>query len=160
MDTPREPLQREFSTTPERSKTMSAIRAKDTKPEISLRKALWSMGVRNYRKYPKLPGKPDLIFPKHKIVVFVDGCFWHGCPKHFRTPKSNKNYWDQKIVRNTERDREVSAKLKEMGYKVIRVWEHDVCPDPDAAVKIITRSLQRRAKTSKINSEETRPRKK
>lgn len=118
---------------------MSRIRSKETKPELTLRKALWKQGVRGYRKYPLLPGKPDLLFPRVKLVVFVDGCFWHGCPIHYRSPKSNTDYWLPKIARNIARDQEQVEQLRCQGYVIIRIWEHDVLPDPTRAVdEIIT----------------------
>jgi DNA mismatch endonuclease (patch repair protein) len=71
-----------------------------------------------------LPGKPDFIFPKQRLAVFVDGCFWHGCRWHCRMPKSRRNYWKPKIARNKKRDREVTRQLRRCGWKVFRVWEH------------------------------------
>lgn len=75
------------------------------------------------RGYP-LFGTPDFVFPKRRIAIFVDGCFWHGCPRHYRRPKSRQIYWDAKIERNQRRDREVTQALRAMGWKVIRIWEH------------------------------------
>ena len=72
----------------------------------------------------KLPGKPDFVFPKPRLAVFVDGCFWHGCPKHATWPKTNRAFWRKKIARNRARDREVGHALRRMGWRVIRVWEH------------------------------------
>ncbi|MQX78123.1 very short patch repair endonuclease [Sinorhizobium medicae] len=111
--------------TPEkRSLMMSGIRGKDTKPEILIRKALFARGWR-YRLHDKrLPGKPDLVFPRLRAVVFVDGCFWHGHHCHlFRLPSSRIEFWSQKIGRNRERDIEVKQKLEELGWRHLTVWE-------------------------------------
>lgn len=109
----------------ERSYNMSRIQSKGTKPEEMVRKYLFSQGFR-YRKNVKgLPGKPDIVFPKYKTVVFVNGCFWHGhkgC-KGFVPPKSNQDYWIPKIERNRNRDIEVQSELSTLGWKVIVVWE-------------------------------------
>ena len=75
------------------------------------------------RGYP-LFGAPDFVFPKERVVIFVDGCFWHGCPKHYRRPKSRQKYWDAKIQRNQQRDRKVTQTLRTKGWKVVRIWEH------------------------------------
>lgn len=109
---------------------MSRIRLKDTKPEKALRKALWASGLR-YRinGFSSLPGKPDIVFPKQKIAIFVDGCFWHGCPIHGHIPKSREEYWEPKIERNKKRDIESNAKLSEMDWHVMRVWEHSLRKD-------------------------------
>ncbi len=109
----------------QRSYNMSQIRGKNTKPEIRLRKLLWALGLR-YRLYYRLPGKPDIVFVKKKIAVFVDGCFWHGCEAHGTKPKTNKKFWNKKIQSNIDRDRKNIKRLEEMGWKVLRFWEHDI----------------------------------
>ena len=112
--------------TPEqRSRCMAAIKGKDTKPEMIVRKYLFSQGLRFRVQVRKLPGNPDIVLPKYKTVIFVNGCFWHGhegC-KYFRLPKSNVEFWKEKIERNIERDRESMRALLDLGWKVIRVWE-------------------------------------
>lgn len=107
---------------------MSRIRGKDTKPEMLLRKALWKNGLRYQLKY-KIFGKPDIIFPGNKIAVFVDGCFWHGCPDHLVKPKTNKKFWNNKIKKNIKRDKDVTARLTEEGWTVVRFWEHQITSD-------------------------------
>lgn len=108
-----------------RSEIMSRIRGKDTKPEIALRKILWRKGLRGYRKNAKgVFGRPDVCWKGRKVAVFVDSCFWHGCPTHFRQPKTNVRFWRRKIARNKERDREVSERLRGEGWLVIRLWTH------------------------------------
>lgn len=104
---------------------MAAIKGKDTKPEMIVRKYLFSRGLRFRVQVRKLPGNPDIVLPKYKTVIFVNGCFWHGhegC-KYFRLPKSNVEFWKEKIERNIERDRESMRALLDLGWKVIRVWE-------------------------------------
>ncbi len=112
--------------TPEqRSRNMAAIKGKDTKPEIIVRKYLFSRGLRFRVQVRKLPGNPDIVLPKFKTVIFVNGCFWHGhegC-KYFRLPKSNVGFWKEKIEHNVARDVRNEASLKALGWRVIRVWE-------------------------------------
>lgn len=112
--------------TPEqRSRCMAAVKGKNTKPEMIVRKYLFSQGLRFRVQVRKLPGNPDIVLPKYKTVIFVNGCFWHGhegC-KYFRLPKSNVEFWKEKIERNIERDRESMRALLDLGWKVIRVWE-------------------------------------
>ena len=112
--------------TPEqRSRNMAAIKWKDTKPEMIVRKYLFSRGLRFRVQVRKLPGNPDIVLPKYKTVIFVNGCLWHGhegC-KYFRLPKSNVEFWKEKIERNIERDRESMQALLDLRWKVIRVWE-------------------------------------
>lgn len=112
---------------------MAAIRGKDTTPELLLRRALWRRGHR-YRVHAAIPGRPDLAFIGQKLAVFVDGCFWHRCPEHYRRPPSNRGYWDTKIRRNVQRDNEVNNSLREQGWTVLRYWEHEVLDDLDRVV--------------------------
>lgn len=106
---------------------MSRIRSagnKDT--ELRLIQIFRANDITGWRRGSKLPGKPDFVFPKHKIAVFVDGCFWHGCPKHATQPKTNATFWQEKIARNKARDRKVNRLLRAKGWTVLRVWEHDL----------------------------------
>ena len=107
-----------------RSQIMSRIRAKDTSPEIKIRKGLHALGFR-YRLHDRhLPGKPDLVFPRYKSVIFVNGCFWHGHSCHlFRWPSSNEEYWKPKISRTIARDKENLRLLREYGWRVLVIWE-------------------------------------
>jgi len=109
-----------------RSEIMSAVRSKDTKIEIAFRKALWKQGFRYRKNSAKYFGKPDLVLKKYKTAIFIDSCFWHGCKKHCRIPATNKKYWTDKINRNKERDKEVNKFYKKTGWKIIRIWEHDL----------------------------------
>ena len=114
-----------------RSFIMSRIRGKDTKPEILVRSYLFSRGLRFRKNDKRYPGRPDVVLPKYKTVVFVHGCFWHlheGC-KYAKMPKSNVEYWENKLYRNRERDARNQEELKEMGWKVITVWECELKKD-------------------------------
>ena len=115
--------------TPEqRSRCMAAIKGKDTKPEMIVRRYLFSRGLRFRVQVRKLPGNPDIVLPKYKTVIFVNGCFWHGhegC-KHFRLPKSNVDFWKNKIDNNIARDIRTEAELKSLGWRVLRVWECEI----------------------------------
>lgn len=112
--------------TPEkRSELMSLIRSSGNKgTELRLIAIFRDHRITGWRRNSKLPGKPDFVFPAHRLAVFVDGCYWHGCPKHYRRPKSNRAFWDAKIARNRQRDREVNRMLKNRGWRVLRIWQH------------------------------------
>lgn len=121
-----------------RSRTMRAVRGRDTSPELALRRALWAAGERGYRLHPAdLPGRPDFIWRRLRLAVFVDGCYWHGCPTHCRRPSSNVAYWHAKIARNVERDHRADAALAETGWRVLRLWEHELKRELPAAVQRI-----------------------
>ena len=114
----------------QRHNNMAAIKDRDTKPEILVRKFLWSHGFRYRLNHPRLPGKPDIVLRKYRTCIFVNGCFWHGhegC-KYYVVPKSNTRFWLDKIKRNQERDIEVMHKLDEMGWHTIVVWECELKP--------------------------------
>lgn len=109
----------------QRHKNMAAVKSKDTKPEMVVRKYLWSRGFRYRVNNPRLPGHPDIVLRKYHTCIFVNGCFWHGhegC-KYFRMPKTNTEFWERKISRNRERDREEQKQLARMGWHCITVWE-------------------------------------
>lgn len=110
----------------QRSKIMGCIRNKDSGIEIAIRKLLYEMGYRYRKNYKKLPGKPDMVITASKLAIFVDACFWHGCPKHGKLPTSNRKFWREKIGNNKKRDRAINILLKKMGYKVLRIWEHQI----------------------------------
>jgi DNA mismatch endonuclease, patch repair protein len=112
----------------QRSHCMSRIKGRDTKPELLLRKTLWAMGLR-YRVRSRVLGRPDILFPKRRVAVFVDGCQWHCCPIHWVRPKSNSEFWDQKFENNRRRDETVNRVLKEQGWRVFRFWEHEIAAD-------------------------------
>jgi DNA mismatch endonuclease (patch repair protein) len=106
---------------------MSKVRAKNTKPEEIVRKYLFSQGFRYRKNVKKLPGSPDIVLPKYKTVIFVNGCFWHGhdCPKG-KLPETNKEKWQKKINENKKRDEKIYKLLKKVGWKVIIVWECEI----------------------------------
>lgn len=131
-------------TTEQRSHCMSSIRGKNTKPELVLRKALWAAGLQ-YRLKNRLPGRPDIIFPGMKIAIFVDGCFWHKCPEHFQAPAQNARFWADKIARNVERDQEANLQLEAEGWRVIRLWEHEVRDSPGSCVSRIRKLIKKAA---------------
>lgn len=129
----------------ERSRVMGAVPSKNTSAELILRRALGKAGVKGYRLHSaSVPGKPDVLFPTRRVAVFVDGCFWHGCPTCYREPKSHKEYWQMKVRRNRERDEQVNAKCAEAGWKVVRVWEHAVLKAPERTVAVVQRALSTR----------------
>ncbi len=123
---PRFEEQAGFVTTKQRSKIMSKIRGKNSVPELLLRRALWAKNVRFRIHRKDLPGRPDIVMEKYKLAIFVDGDFWHGYEWEKRKPKTNENFWIPKIERNMQRDRFAKLALEEMGYTVMRFWEHDV----------------------------------
>lgn len=128
-------------TSEQRRRCMSNVRNKNTGLEMKLRRALWKAGLR-YRVNFKLPGKPDIAFPKRKIAIFIDGCFWHGCPVHSTTPKTNVDFWEAKIKDNIERDRRITAQLTIDGWMVIRIWEHEIQKCLDTIVENIIKTLR------------------
>ena len=114
----------------QRHNNMAAIKGKDTKPEILVRKFLWARGFRYRLNHPRLPGKPDIVLRKYRTCILVNGCFWHGhegC-KYYVVPKSNTQFWQDKIRRNRERDHEVLHRLAEMGWHTIVIWECELKP--------------------------------
>ncbi len=121
-----------------RSEIMGTVRSKDTKMEIAFRKAIWRKGFRYSKNSSKYFGKPDIVLKKYKTVIFLDSCFWHGCKKHCRIPIARKKYWTEKIERNKQRDKEVNSYYKKVGWKIIRVWEHDIKRNPEKIIKSIS----------------------
>ena len=110
-----------------RSEVMSQIRSRGNQAtELALAKLFRRHKITGWRRNQKVFGKPDFIFPKHKLAVFVDGCFWHGCPKHGTQPKGNAAFWRKKISRNQIRDRLVTRTLRKAGWRVLRIWEHEL----------------------------------
>lgn len=126
----------------QRSYNMSQIKGKNTKPEILLRKLLGLNNVKGYRIHHELIGKPDIVFPKKKIAVFIDGCFWHKCKKCFVEPETRKKFWIEKINGNVKRDKEVNRVLRKKGWKILRFWEHQVRKSPNKIVSKIIEELK------------------
>ena len=132
-----------FKTTPERSKLMSKIRGKNTKPEIKFRKALWAHGIRYRINVAELPGKPDIVIGKIKVVIFIDGGFWHGYKWEDKKPKieANREYWINKIERNMKRDQENRKELEGLGFTVFRFWGHEVNGNLSQCINIILKAI-------------------
>jgi DNA mismatch endonuclease (patch repair protein) len=125
---------------------MAAVRAKDTKPEIAVRAGLWREGLR-YRIYDgSVPGRPDISHKGAKVAVFLDGCFWHGCPRHYAVPKTRKAFWSGKVNRNRERRAEVVADLEATGWLVVEHWECRIKETPESVINEIAAILRARRK--------------
>lgn len=120
-------MEMEPTVDPAVSARMSRIPKRDTKPELALRRELHRRGRRFFVDRAVVPGRQraDLVFPGPRLAVFVDGCFWHACPEHPRTPRTNVEWWTAKLQRNVARDRQTDADLAEAGWAVVRVWEHE-----------------------------------
>jgi DNA mismatch endonuclease (patch repair protein) len=123
---------------------MSRQRSRDTVPELELRRALFARGLRFFvhrRPLPEFRRTADVVFPRRRVAVFVDGCFWHGCEVHGNTPTPNAWYWPEKIARNKARDQDTDCRLREAGWLSIRVWEHE---SPAGAAAIIEQAVRNR----------------
>jgi DNA mismatch endonuclease (patch repair protein) len=118
-----------LASSPKVHRVMAANYGDNTNPERLLRSALFRLGLRfrrNTRPVSSLRCSADIVFPRQRLCIFVDGCFWHGCRKHFECPKKNRAWWKEKIEANRVRDRMQTRTLKEAGWKVVRIWEHDI----------------------------------
>jgi DNA mismatch endonuclease (patch repair protein) len=125
----------------ERSKLMAKIRSRGNKnTEVALAKLFRRQKITGWRRNKKIFGKPDFIFSKLKLAIFVDGCFWHGCPKHETKPKNNRAFWKNKFTRNKARDVLVTRTLRRAGWRVLRVWEHELAKKNEAR---LLRRIQR-----------------
>jgi len=132
-----------------RSEIMSRIRGKDTVPELVVRKALHRLGFIGYEtQYGEF--RVDVAFVKEKVAVFVDGCFWHGCPEHFRLPKTNVGFWRNKVERNKRRAEKADAKLKCGGWSVVRIWEHQLKSDIDDLLLSALNDVKRKRRAIEI----------
>lgn len=125
------------------SEIMSSIKDRNTKPELILRKALWSSGVKGYRlHWKKAPGKPDIAFPGKKVAVFVNGCFWHRCPYcNPPMPKSNSDFWKNKFEKNVERDKKKTNQLENIGWETLIIWECQIKNELDTQIDNIRRKI-------------------
>jgi DNA mismatch endonuclease (patch repair protein) len=125
-----------------RSQVMAAIRSSGNRTtELALASAFRRLGVKGWRRHANLPGKPDFVFREARLAVFVDGCFWHGCPKHGHQPLSNQSYWLKKLKKNKKRDRNTDDDLQKIGWKVLRFWEHEAKASSTACVAKVARLL-------------------
>ncbi|MCY4068676.1 MAG: very short patch repair endonuclease [Acidimicrobiaceae bacterium] len=131
-----------WASSPGTRRSMQANRSRDTGPEMAVRSAVHRRGIRfrvSVRPQPELARTADLVLRKTRIAVFVDGCYWHGCPEHHTQPATNSEYWAAKIARNAERDRETTAYLEQAGWTVLRFWEHE---DPEEAADKVQEAVQ------------------
>ena len=132
-----------------RSRNMAAIRAKNTKPELAVRRALHAAGARGWRCHARdIAGKPDLAFTRWKVAVFIDGAFWHGHPDHFTFGRSG-SYWDAKIARTQERDRIANVSLEAVGWTVLRFWDFEVNDGLDRCVAHVMAELECRRRAAR-----------
>lgn len=133
-----------FETTPERSAIMSKIRSTQTILEIKLRKELWKKGIRYRINVKRLPGSPDIVVNKYKLIIFVDGGFWHGYnwEQKKEKVKTNRDFWITKIERNMQRDQENNECLKSLGYTVLRFWDHELKKDMVGCIDIISNCIK------------------
>lgn len=142
-----------FYTTKQRSELMGKIKSRNTKPELKLKKTLWSLGFRYRKNYKDLPGCPDIVFIKNKLAIFVDGEFWHGYnwPEKNAKIKTNRDFWIPKIERNIQRDKQINQLLMDMGWNVIRFWEHEIKKDFDNCIeKIVSYLHESRSKSNSL----------
>ncbi|HOW67446.1 MAG TPA: very short patch repair endonuclease [Candidatus Paceibacterota bacterium] len=120
-----------------RSQVMAAVRSTGNRTtELKLVRILRAHKITGWRRHQLLPGKPDFVFQRRRLAIFVDGCFWHGCPRHLRMPHGNRSYWKRKIERNIRRDHETTRLLKEAGWRVLRIWEHTLRSPEKVAMQI------------------------
>ncbi len=128
---------------------MAAIRSRGNQAtELKFAAILRAAGITGWRRHQPLPGRPDFAFPRERVAVFVDGCFWHGCRRHCRMPKSRGAYWIPKIDRNKARDRTVCRLLRKQGWRVLRIWEHSLRA-PNRVLTRIEESLQKCAHSAR-----------
>ena len=132
--------------TKQRSKIMSNVKGRENKAtELRLVALFRKHGIRGWRRHFPAFGRPDFVFSDARVALFVDGCFWHGCPIHGSIPKTNRAFWKRKLGRNKARDQLVARKLKGLGWHVIRVWQHEL-REPEKVIRRVGVSLRRRAK--------------
>ena len=125
-----------------RSEQMSRIRGRNTSPELELRRELWARGLRYRIHYTTPSGKADLAFPGRRIAIFIDGCFWHGCPEHYVRPRTRTDFWARKLRENVERDQRQTRLLEERSWRVIRLWEHEVFTDLRSIVEFVENAVR------------------
>lgn len=136
----------------DRKKNMKAIRSVHTQLEDSVTKELWKQGVRFRKNVKDLMGKPDIAIKKYKVVVFLDSCFWHGCSLHGNKPKTNEDYWNNKLERNRVRDAEVTKYYQQKGWNILRIWEHDIKENFDQTIDQIVIFLNEIKKQREIKN--------
>jgi len=132
---------------------MQSNKSRDTGPELAVRSAVHRLGLRfrvNRRPLPGLRRTADLVFPTERVAVFVDGCFWHGCPEHYTVPKANAEFWASKLAANVNRDRETDRLLTAAGWTSIRIWEHQAPGDAALAIDAVVRASRIRGRVHPI----------
>lgn len=139
-ETPWQPPEGSWASSAARRRNMQAIRSRDTTPEKAIRRLVHAKGLRyrtSARPLPDLRRTADMVFRPARVAVFIDGCYWHGCPEHYVSPKTNRGYWSGKVAGNMARDRDTDRRLEEAGWLVLRFWEHEepaLCAEDIAAV--------------------------
>ncbi|GAA3739205.1 DNA mismatch endonuclease (patch repair protein) [Spinactinospora alkalitolerans] len=137
-----------WASTPGTRRSMQSNKGRDTKPELALRRAIHAMGLRyrvSFRPIPSVRRTADLVFTRARLAVFLDGCFWHGCPEHHTVAKANAEYWASKVEANRERDRQTDRLLEEAGWAVLRVWEHEDPLEAAARVRALYETASRQS---------------
>ena len=125
----------------ERSRIMAQVKGRgNASTELKVVKLFREHKITGWRRHLRLAGKPDFVFPKQRLALFIDGCFWHGCPAHLRMPATNVSYWQGKVGRNMARDQRVTQELEAKGWRVLRVWEHEL-KEPDELLAKVVRLL-------------------
>jgi DNA mismatch endonuclease, patch repair protein len=125
-----------------RSEVMSRIRGRGNKDtEVALAVLLRRHGITGWRRHPAMFGKPDFVFRRERVALFVDGCFWHGCPKHSNAPVNNSIFWKTKLTKNVLRDKHVNRQLRRAGWSVVRIWEHELTKNSPACIRRLRRAL-------------------
>lgn len=132
-----------------RSRIMSSVKNKDSKIELLFRKGLWRRGLRYRKNVNKYFGKPDIVLPKFKAVIFIDSCFWHGCKKHGSMPQTHKIFWKRKIKRNIQRDEDVNGHYKKLGWRKFRIWEHDLKNNSKKIIENFVKQLKKNRTATK-----------
>ena len=142
----------DFLTKKQRSVRMAAIKDRGNRTtELRILELFRQEGIHGWRRHWNLEGKPDFVFPRERLAVFVDGCFWHGCPHHFKRPRSRRAFWNAKVARNKARDLQVNRRLREKGWTVIRIWEHSLTRKAQALALVrIRRVIGRLALSSEV----------
>ena len=140
----------DFLSKTQRSALMSSIKGvgnKDT--ELVFASLLKAARITGWRRHYPISGRPDFVFPKARLAIFIDGCFWHACPRHSRMPQTNREFWTSKFAANTARDRRVTLELRRLGWHVIRVWEHQLKNSPDKILQAVMARISGSPHTSK-----------
>jgi DNA mismatch endonuclease, patch repair protein len=134
-------------TAAKRSEIMSRVKSRGNKAtEIAFVNLLRSKKITGWRRHPPMIGNPDFVFRAQRLTVFIDGCYWHGCPRHYSPPKSNAGFWAEKLKRNRRRDRYVAAALTNRGWRVVRFWQHDFATPEKILKKLASEGIRGKLK--------------